>query len=443
MLEPRLRSGIVSTATVPPRPQLSVGQLASFNVSTEGSDGCSNPSMRTGRVRHVTERAIIIADTLNPAGGFSDADFQQFGEFFDDHAWPLVTGSFGLPSDIDANNRAVVFFTVAVNELSANNNQPQNAGSYVGGFFYNRDLFPNSSCSGSNVAEMFYMLVPDPSGDPTPGGRRPFGLNFVKTKVPTLLVHEFQHLVNDSRRLHVNKAPVWEETWLNEGLSHITEEMMFYRAAPEMDPRQNIGPASFTQSAQREAFASFQRDNHDRFAIFIRNPETASLLSGDMLSTRGAAWAFLRYAADRQTGGDALLWTRLVTDAAGAGLENLDRALQGDAREWIRDWAVALYADDTGLTSDPRYLTASWNYRALFSQGSSLFLATEPYPIRAPRLFEGQNRHLALQGGGAGYVRVGVAAGTRAAIRVTVGATGDGNQLPPPQRLKVSVMRTR
>jgi hypothetical protein len=443
-LESRLRSGAVAALSAGPSAQLSVGQLAAFNVSTEGSDGCSSITMRHGRVRRVTARAIIVADTMNPAGGFSDADFEEFGDFFDEHAWPLTTGTFGQPSDIDGNDRAIVFFTVAVNELPANNNLPQNSGSYVGGFFYNRDLFPRSSCGGSNAAEMFYMMVPDPLGEPEPGGRRSFGLNFVKQKVPTLLVHEFQHLVNDSRRLHVNQAPVWEETWLNEGLSHIAEELMFFHTAPGLETKQNLGPASFTETAQKEAFATFQRDNHDRFAIFIRNPDNASLLGSDLLSTRGAAWAFLRYAADRYAAGESALWTGLVTNSREAGMANLDRVLATDTREWMRDWAIALYADDTGLTSESRFLTSSWNYRAMFTQGQTLLLrANEPYPIRAPRLFSGQNRRLTLQGGGSGYLRVGVAAGGRAAVRVTVGATADGNQLPPPSRLKIAVMRTK
>ena len=52
-----------------------------------------------------------------------------------------------------------------MNELT-----PRNAAYYVGGFFYERDLFPNDvaveqgGCAASNDAEMFYMLVPDPNG---------------------------------------------------------------------------------------------------------------------------------------------------------------------------------------------------------------------------------------------------------------------------------------
>lgn len=443
-LEGRLRSGVATQLSSGPSFQLFPGQIVSLNVSTDASGGCSSVDTRHGRVIHVGERVIIVADTMNPAGGFSNADYLEFGNFFDDHAWPLVTGTFGTPSDIDRNGRAIVFFTVAVNELPANNNLPQNSGSYVGGFFYNRDLFPRSSCEGSNVAEMFYMLVPDPIGESRPGGRRPFGLNFVKNKIPTLLVHEFQHLVNDSRRLHVNSAPVWEETWLNEGLSHIAEELMFYEMAPGMEPGQNLRPASFAETLQREAFYRFQQDNHDRFALFIREPSDESVLGEDMLATRGAAWAFLRYLADLSHPNEGSLWEALVTGARKAGLENLDEALDGTTRERLRDWAVALYLDDTGLANEARYETRSWNYRAMFTEASRLFpRSNEPYPLRVRTLFNDQNRYLTLPGGSFAYFRVGVPAGGRAAVRVTVGATADGPQLPPPSRLKIAVVRTK
>ncbi len=443
-LEPLLRRGQAERLVAGPARQMSVGELMAFNVATDASDGCSSVDTRHGRVRHVSQRAIIVADTMNPAGGFSDDDYAEFAAFFDQHAWPLVTRAFGTPSDIDRNDRAVVFFTVAVNELPANSNLPQNAGSFVGGFFYNRDLFARSSCEGSNAAEMFYMLVPDPIGETRSGGRRPFGLNFVRQKIPTLLVHEFQHLINDSRRLHVNASPVWEETWLNEGLSHIAEELMFYRLAPELERGQNLGPSSFVNASQRSAFQSFQQDNHDRFNVFIRDGTGASMLGEDLLATRGAAWSFLRYLGDQAGGGEEKLWEDLVTGARHAGLDNLDEVLGGATRERMRDWAVALYADDAGLTDDPRYQTSSWNYRAMYTEGSRLFSrGNEPYPLRVRELSDDQNRRLTLPGGAAGYLRLGVTAGGRGAVRVTVGAAADGTQLPPPSRLKLAVIRTR
>ena len=60
--------------------------------------------------------------------------------------------------------------------------------------------------------------------------------------------HEFQHLISASRRLYVNDASEFEETWLNEGLSHIAEELLFYSASG-LAPRQNITLAQLTNSS--------------------------------------------------------------------------------------------------------------------------------------------------------------------------------------------------
>src|SRR5690606_23646136 len=152
--------------------------------------------------------------------------FATIAGTFDDLVWDVNIASFGEPSDIDENGRVIIFYTRAVNELT-----PSGADSYVGGFFYNRDLFPTSGANGgagSNEGEMFYMLVPDPNGEVN-GNRR--ATDFVLERTYSVLAHEFQHLINDSRRLYVNKALVWEDSWLNEGLSHIAEELAFYAAS--------------------------------------------------------------------------------------------------------------------------------------------------------------------------------------------------------------------
>src|SRR5690606_10552093 len=115
------------------RAQASTGEVLEFNIDSSSTDPCSAPRLRGARVRVVSDRAIIVADTLNPAGGFTDADYQQFADFFDDEVWPLVTSTFGEPTDIDQNGKVFILFTRAVNDRSEN--RGTSGGSYVGGFF--------------------------------------------------------------------------------------------------------------------------------------------------------------------------------------------------------------------------------------------------------------------------------------------------------------------
>jgi hypothetical protein len=252
-----------------------------------------------------------------------------------------------------------------------------------------------------------------------------------------VLTHEFQHLVNDSRRLHVNRAPVWEETWLNEALSHVAEELMFYELSG-LRPEMNLDSGDFGAESARDYFAEFQLDNMERFASFARSPGSSSLMGSDILATRGAGWHFLRYAADRHAD-ERALWRALVTDARTAGLENLEDALGADPREWVRDWAGAVDLDDLVAGVDPRYAMASWNLRELYPQMRFLwgpYYAS--YPLFTRSVSSTGSVSLDLKGGGASYFRAEPAAGLDQRVRVT-----QANLLPPPPRLKVLVTRIR
>src|SRR5262249_42006767 len=141
---------------------LSVGQIITLNAN--GTEGCADPINVGARVVTISKTAIVVADTGNPAGGFSDADYVSFATMFDSLLNPLDLQNFGQPTDIDHNNRVLIFFTKEVNKLT-----PRGANGVVGGFFFDRDLFPTSDnanfqgCPTSNVGEMFYVLVPDPN----------------------------------------------------------------------------------------------------------------------------------------------------------------------------------------------------------------------------------------------------------------------------------------
>ncbi|MCR4338592.1 MAG: hypothetical protein NUW01_01765, partial [Gemmatimonadaceae bacterium] len=119
------------------------------------------------------------------------------------------------------------------------------------------------------------------------------------------LAHEFQHLINSSRRLFINQAATWPEvTYMEEGLSHIAEELVFYHASGDLRPKQNLGLAELQMSAQRaNAGDLYMRSNAIRFLRYQQSPsEDAPYDSDDDLETRGAIWSFLRYLADRGAG---------------------------------------------------------------------------------------------------------------------------------------------
>ncbi|MDF1505166.1 hypothetical protein PYV61_19615, partial [Roseisolibacter sp. H3M3-2] len=418
-----------------------VGDLVRVNASTLSACDTTPAGFRTGRVAAVTDRLVILADTANPRDGFTDAEYRQFALAFDTLAHPVAVANFGDPSDVDKNARAVAFFSRAVNEET-----PRGADYVVGGFFWERDLFPNNvrtrdNCPGSNYAEFFYMLVPDPRGTINGNVR---SKAYVDEVTVGTLAHEYQHLINAARRLYVTKADAFEEVWLGEGLSHIAEELVFFRAAG-LAPRARLTASSLAASpAVDRAFTLYGSDNLRRVLTYLRDPENRSPYGlDDDLETRGATWQFLRYADDRlsASGGvnGAPLWKKFV-DANLVGRRNLQAALGGSTPldDWFQDWAVANFADAqapalAGLGS--RFSFASWSFRSVL--GSYEDTVNRPYALATRTLANDAPTTLRLNGGSAAYLRYAVQAGRQATVRTrTTGTVTGGN-------LRLAVVRAR
>ena len=273
--------GAPPRSSEPERLPPSVGDVLSINTATT-CDAAPRP--RAGRVVAVTQRAIAVVDEDAPAGGFTEEALTDFAGYFDD-VYPVLTGTFGDPSDVDANDRVLLFFTPATEELGV----PGSGVGFVGGYFWGGDLFPAAgaeSCPNSSEAEVLYLAVPGPG--------RPVESLFTRVTI----AHEFQHLVNASRRIIVTDAEALEAVWLNEALSYIAEEVVFYDRSG-LRPRSNIGESELRAADAVDVFNEFGYNNIGRYNVFLLGPHFHSLMGADGTETRGAAWSFLRYALDR------------------------------------------------------------------------------------------------------------------------------------------------
>ena len=398
---PGLSLSVVSSAPT-------IGQLVTLNANANSA--CSAPDMRVGRVAAVSNKAIVVADTTNPASGYTDVDYASIAATFDNLVDPTDTKAFGSPTDIDNNGHVVLFFTRAVNELT-----PRGSTSYVGGFFYARDLFPTTAtagfnaCASSNGGEMFYLLVPDPTG--VVNGNR-----FTKDAVTRVAIatvgHEYQHLINASRRMYVNTAASdFEDTWLDEGLSHVAEELLFF-AETGLQPRANIGATLLrSSSAYVDAFNNEAISNFGRLEEFLAAPSANSpFADNDSLATRGSTWSFLRYAADHTGSDDGTTWYQLVNSNT-TGLSNLQQVFGSDLASLARDWATSVFADDAA-TTDARYQQPTWNLRSIFGALES----NGAYPLVTTALGASPST-VSVSGGSAAYLRFAVAAGQTASVQ--------------------------
>jgi hypothetical protein len=323
---------------------------------------------------------------------------------------------------------------------------PRGSGGVIGGFFHERDLFPKNTsnglegCPGSNVAEMYYSLVPDPATGAGTGGR--FGdaraKELVQGLTPSTLAHEFQHLINAGRRLYVNNADEFEETWLNEGLSHVAEELLYYRVS-HLAPRQNLTINLVAPSKQAASdFNNYQGDNFGRFELFInKTAATSPFADNDSLETRGATWHMLRYLADHRGTSDGDTWLSLANTTR-VGHDNLAQVFGANYLTQIQNWTTALFADDVPGQSDIRFSEPSWNMRNIFPQlgpvgGPPIGI----YPMKVIPLGDATPANVSVVGGGAAYFRFSVPANTNASIDWTA------NGLPVSPLVQFSVVRSR
>ncbi len=402
-----------------------VGDLVEYNTAIS----CTEEDIRTGRVEYVSERAVVVSDVDNPIA-FQPDDYRYFGITFDTLVYPVETDHFGTPTDIDFNRRSILFFTRAVNEL----NPSTNASSITIGFFWSGDLFPDEStqrlegCPAGNNAEMFYLVSPDPTGRFGPR----FSVQDVRYLAIPLIGHEFQHLINASRRLFVNNARTFEETWLNEGLSHAAEELLFY-AVSGLEPLQNLTIEDLrARPGAVAAFNEYMGGNFGNFRSYLLRPDTASLMGPDGLATRGATWSFLRYAADRAGRGDESFYFDVVNSRDG-GLDNLrDVLAPAEPLAWMQDWTVSAYGDDFVEGLDPRFEQRSWDLRSLYE-------STEigQYPLTTLRLGADDGTSIDLRPGGTAYALFRIPPDGRGVLHV------ESDGAPPPATLGGSILRVR
>ncbi|MDB4900690.1 MAG: Peptidase hyicolysin, partial [Gemmatimonadetes bacterium] len=290
------------------------------------------------------------------------------------------------------------------------------------------DIFPQKAtttlfgCPGSNVAEMFYLLAPDPAGTVN-GNVRTAG--FVDSLTTGVVGHEFQHLINATRRVYVNNAENFEDVWLNEGLSHVAEELLFYRQGG-VGPRQNLdAPTIRGSNVVRNAFNTDQIANAGRYREYLLAPSKNSpIRDDDSLATRGATWDFLRYATDRKLragGQETAVWQALVNSTT-AGVANLRNVFGADIGGMLRDWSVSHYTDDVVTSASVDFTQPSWNwhsiYPALGSGGAS-------YPLVVLPLSATGASGTVIPGAAAFY-RFAVPANTLAPIVLSGGTSSSG-----------------
>jgi hypothetical protein len=332
---------------------------AKFDASgTYQGGGCSAFTQVTATVKHVSNRAIIYQDDASPAGGFTDTEYGEIATEFDNVIYPTDVDYFGTPLDQDANSRVIILYTPLVNKLT----QPNQNG-FVGGFFFVGDLFPVNQCQQSNLAEIFYLLSPDPNGTINNNVRT---TTSVRQGTRGTIAHEFQHMINGSERFRNPLAEDFEAVWLDEALAHFAEDVNG-RVLRGFNETGNYTDAQLR--ANFNDYAAFFFQNFARFRLYLANPgplSPTSALVDTSLAVRGAAWALVRYTADHYApNGDVKSFIRSLVPGPDTGVVNLTRRAGNIPFDSLdAGWLVANYADDLGVPNLPvKYTYKTYNMR--------------------------------------------------------------------------------
>jgi hypothetical protein len=377
----------------------------------------------TGEVRYAGTRAVIYEDVDTPADGLSQHDFDQLGALFDLDLYDVATRAFGSESDIDRNGRVLILMTPVVNGLTE---ESDCSDSFITGFFFPLDIDPQfQKDSRSNQAEIFYSIVPDPQGTVTCD----HSVDRVKRVVPVTFAHELQHMINFHQHVII-RAGNSEQTWLNEAMSHMAEE---------------LAALHFEALGESERFTAFALGDLLNAFLYLSDTEAHYPLytSGTgTLEERGASWLLLRWVSDQL--GEGVL--RRLSETSLVGAENLAAATGESLDGLLADWFLANYVSDhPNLSSVPdRLRYSTWDFRStyadLHAQDPSLF--DRPFPVD-PIVFSGGSFDVTgLLGSGSGaYYRVIQVAGQRGFTVELVDDVGDPLSGPAMPRLNVIRIR--
>jgi hypothetical protein len=330
----------------PPLAALTLNSTRTFRVLTDlNGDEFTDV---TARLRYIGDEIVIYVDEAAPTNGFNAGQLEGLGNLFDRKLAPAAVQTFGSESDIDRNGHVVVLLTPQVNRLTSADDCTESG--FVTGFFYGLDLL--ASQRNSNKAEVFYALVPDPTGIHSCR----HSVDEILRLVPSTFIHEFQHMISWNQKVLVRGNTVDEELWLNEGLSHIAEEVasLLY----ENDPTQ---PRSTTEQIFPDSSQGFIVGNYVNGFLYLSKSTDVSLTlfnNDGSLEERGAAFLFLRWLGDQK---GTEIYRRLVASRQ-LGVENVeDKAGEPFARLFA-DFTIAAYSADRLPGADPNAVPSRYRF---------------------------------------------------------------------------------
>jgi hypothetical protein len=369
-------------------------------------------------------KVAIYEDDATPAALKGSANaamagyYQKIGDQFNADMEPIVRNNFGdiLRRDAvtDANGVMVALFTPRINTSFPS----------LAGFVSGCDYFPNddantppvggpytgsagSGNASSNFGEFFYAYQPVVNGSGYYGGLTPDSWYW---SIRGTFVHESKHVASLAARV-ANGAPVFEESWLEEGSARHAEELWVRNSVFGLAWKGNTGyggpgnpvglycevrPTGSAECAANPRAPTLTLWSHFTTLYTFMSGTNARLMSpfGRTPSDGGfgfyaSSWSLVRYAIDRYGASDAAFLTAL-TQSSTSGATNLAARAGVPIGQLLGGWALALAADDyPGMGgSNPDVRFATWNFRNVYAGLNTDYSGSFPlaYPLTGTSL---------------------------------------------------------
>jgi hypothetical protein len=420
---------------VPVTARDTLNQLRSFHVIADSSGSTFATSV--AKLEFVGTHVYVYVDTAAPPNGFTPTELSNFGQYADQLLYQLDVTTFGAPTDVDHNGHVIMLLTQIVNGITPAS-ECESEG-YVAGFFYSGDLEVGGR--GSNGGEIFYQVVPDPTGRYSCA----HSTANVASTTPGTFLHELQHMINFGHHVILNNGSP-EEGWLDEGESIVATELgaRHYEAIYPPPTGRSTPSQIFPDSAEPFITEQF----FDSYNYLLRTDTASLTLHTDAdccLAWRGGDWLLLRYMGDQF---DSTVYAKLENGTV-TGTANLAAASGVAFPTIFADFGVALFADSLpGVPRSaipPQYQFASYNFRtdyqALFMAAGGQDNVTKPFPFATQMLAPGTPLSGSMVPGTMAFYQLATPAGTST---VTLRfATPSGGPLWSNLHPQVAIIRTQ
>ena len=288
---------------------------------------------------------------------------------FSGTTYPQVTSVFGSESDVDGDGSVLFLFTPLVNQVEG-----------IAGFYSASSAIPENQGGNGNLSDMMY-ISPDRK------------LNSYRS----LLAHEFQHLISFNQHVLLHPGGDSEVSWLNEGMSHVTEDLV---------------------GDHREG------GNASNVETYLAHPERFSLTGDASLNDgiRGAAYLFLRGLIE--VNGHGVLTDLSQTDQV--GIANVEAVTGQTFADLYQQWVSRLFLSGTKLNADP-----ALNYTfSFFTETTTGLRAIRP-PREDALMSGGTPLSGSLRQTAATFIRL-TGSGASSKIQISADSEGDVHALVVP-----------